>query len=83
MWKVLKRYVSSICRFIFTADPRGILKLWQLCDPFPPASYESSKTCNVFLVAEFSSCFGTRIMCLDVSFEDEVSICIISSSDFI
>lgn len=62
-------------RFIFTADPKGRLKLWQLCDPFSSVCYESSKTNNVFLVAEFSSCFGARIMCLDASFEDEVLFC--------
>ncbi|XP_024044008.1 uncharacterized protein LOC18048806 isoform X3 [Citrus clementina] len=61
--------------FIFTADPKGRLKLWQLCDPFSSVCYESSKTNNVFLVAEFSSCFGARIMCLDASFEDEVLFC--------
>lgn len=71
------------CRFIFTADPKGRLKLWRLCDPFSSDCYESSKTNNVFLIVEFSSCFGARIMCLDASFEDEVSICLISFSDFI
>ncbi|KAJ0052686.1 hypothetical protein Pint_00789 [Pistacia integerrima] len=61
-------------RFVFTADPRGILKLWQLSDLLSSACQKSSTTYNVSLIAEFSSCFGLRIMCLDASFEDEVPI---------
>ncbi|KAK3194383.1 hypothetical protein Dsin_025693 [Dipteronia sinensis] len=62
-------------RFVFTADPRGILKLWQLHDPSLSVHGEPSRTNNVSLVAEFSSCFGVRIMCLDASFENEVLVC--------
>ncbi|CAK7348505.1 unnamed protein product [Dovyalis caffra] len=62
------------CRFIFTADPRGILKLWRLGD-FLPSGSLTSGTFDASLIAEFTSCFGMRIMCLDVLFEDEVLIC--------
>ncbi|XP_024018186.1 uncharacterized protein LOC21397028 [Morus notabilis] len=61
--------------YIFTADPRGTLKLWRLRDPLQPLPHNSVDSCNVSLIAEFTSCFGRRIMCLDVSFEDEVLVC--------
>uniref|UniRef100_A0A5B7C8Q1 WD repeat-containing protein 6 n=1 Tax=Davidia involucrata TaxID=16924 RepID=A0A5B7C8Q1_DAVIN len=61
-------------RFIFTADPRGTLKLWKLCDPLQSVSHSRMKS-YMSLVAEFASCFGIRIMCLDVSFEEEVLVC--------
>ncbi|PRQ45090.1 putative transcription factor WD40-like family [Rosa chinensis] len=54
--------------FIFTADPRGTLKLWRLCD-------HSATSCDVSLLAEFTSSFGSRIMCLDASLEEEVLVC--------
>ncbi|XP_059625527.1 uncharacterized protein LOC132268736 isoform X2 [Cornus florida] len=60
-------------RFIFTADPRGTLKLWRLCDPLHSVPYNSS--CAVSLIAEFVSCFGIRIMCLDASLEEEMLLC--------
>ncbi|KAL5859325.1 hypothetical protein ACOSQ4_000621 [Xanthoceras sorbifolium] len=62
-------------RFVFTADPRGILKLWQLRDLSLSSHCESLRTNNVTFVAEFSSCFGVRIMCLDASCENEVLVC--------
>ncbi|XP_012082975.1 uncharacterized protein LOC105642679 isoform X2 [Jatropha curcas] len=62
-------------RFIFTADPRGVLKLWKLQDPLLPISHTSARTFDVSLIAEFTSCFGTRIMCLDAFPEDEVLVC--------
>ncbi|XP_021895939.1 WD repeat-containing protein 6 [Carica papaya] len=62
-------------RYVFTADPRGILKLWRLSDPVASVSCDSSKTCDVSLIAEFSSCFGARIMCLDALVEEEVLVC--------
>lgn len=61
--------------FIFTADPRGILKLWRLSDPLPSGSLTYGRTFDASLIAEFTSCFGIRIMCLDASFEDEVLVC--------
>ncbi|KAJ8899021.1 hypothetical protein K2173_008844 [Erythroxylum novogranatense] len=61
--------------FIFTADPRGNLNLWRLCDPELPVSHISATTFNVSHIAEFTSCFGIRIMCLEALFEDEILIC--------
>ncbi|XP_065859842.1 uncharacterized protein [Euphorbia lathyris] len=62
-------------RFIFTANPRGVLKLWKLHDPLLSVSHNSARTFGVSLVAEFTSSFGYRIMCLDASSEDEVLVC--------
>ncbi|XP_062003217.1 uncharacterized protein LOC133720762 [Rosa rugosa] len=53
--------------FIFTTDPRGTLKLWRLCD-------HSATSCDVSLLAEFTSSFGSRIMCLDASLEEELNV---------
>lgn len=58
-------------RFVFTTDPRGILKLWRLYDPSVSVYNYSGR---ITVMAEFPSCFGTRIMCLDASFEKEVCI---------
>ncbi|KAJ9187931.1 hypothetical protein P3X46_003342 [Hevea brasiliensis] len=62
-------------RFIFTADPRGVLKLWKLHDPLFVVSHTSARTFDVSVVAEFTSSFGIRITCLDASSEDEVLVC--------
>ncbi|THG19177.1 hypothetical protein TEA_002269 [Camellia sinensis var. sinensis] len=62
-------------RFIFTSDPRGTLRLWRLGNPLQSVSHSSPKSCDPLLIAEFVSCFGIRIMCLDASFEDEVLVC--------
>ncbi|KAL7200223.1 hypothetical protein ACSBR1_032192 [Camellia fascicularis] len=62
-------------RFIFTSDPRGTLRLWRLGNPLQSVSHSSAKSCDLSLIAEFVSCFGIRIMCLDASFEDEVLVC--------
>ncbi|CAH8304075.1 unnamed protein product [Eruca vesicaria subsp. sativa] len=56
-------------RFVCSCNPRGLLKMWRLSDPL------ASKTDGISLVAEFSSCFGMRIMCVDASAEDEVLVC--------
>lgn len=54
------------------------MKLWKLSDPSESAS-RAAETYDVSLLAEFSSCFGKRIMCVDASVEDEViSVSIIS-----
>lgn len=58
---------------IFTADPRGMLKLWRLSDSLRSGSSVVGST-DVLLVAEFISCFAARIMCLDVSVEEEVFV---------
>ncbi|KAM3323632.1 putative protein isoform X1 [Capsicum chacoense] len=61
--------------FLFTSDPRGTLKLWRLFNPLPSVSYNVMRRCCVSLIAEFRSCFGMRIMCLDASVENEVLVC--------
>ncbi|XVF32972.1 hypothetical protein REPUB_Repub17cG0128500 [Reevesia pubescens] len=60
------------CRYVFTTDPRGVLKLWRLYDPSISVCQDSGR---ISLIAEFPSCFGIRIMCLDASFEEEVLVC--------
>ncbi|KAG6606915.1 WD repeat-containing protein 6, partial [Cucurbita argyrosperma subsp. sororia] len=60
-------------RYIFTADPRGVLKLWRLNDRVPDS--QNGENCNVSLIAKYVSCFGLRIMCLDASFEEEIVVC--------
>ncbi|XP_055962170.1 uncharacterized protein LOC126688213 isoform X2 [Mercurialis annua] len=62
-------------RFIFTADPKGILKMWKLHDASLSVSHTSARTFDVSLVAEFTSCFGNRIMCIDASSSKEVLVC--------
>ncbi|XP_075641415.1 uncharacterized protein LOC142613103 isoform X1 [Castanea sativa] len=62
-------------RYIFTTDPKGMLKLWGLYDPSPSVSHNSAGHYNVSLIGEFASCFGIRILCLDASFEEEVLVC--------
>ncbi|RVX01429.1 hypothetical protein CK203_017454 [Vitis vinifera] len=54
---------NSIGGYIFTADPRGKLKLWRLCNPSQSASQNSAISNNVSLIAEFISSFNIRIMC--------------------
>ncbi|WRX08182.1 WD40 repeat - like 5 [Theobroma cacao] len=60
------------CRYVFTTDPRGVLKLWRLYDPSLSVCHDSGR---ISLIAEFPSCFGIRTMCLDVSFEEELLVC--------
>lgn len=62
-------------KFLFTSDPRGTLKLWRLFNPLPSVSQDVMRSCCVSLIAEFRSCFGMRIMCLDASVENEVLVC--------
>ncbi|KAF9619934.1 hypothetical protein IFM89_010245 [Coptis chinensis] len=78
------RVVADVCRakvdcaftcYIFTADPRGILKLWNFCRPLHSGCDEAMGSFKALLTAEFTSCFGTRIMCLDASFDAQVLIC--------
>ncbi|XVE77500.1 hypothetical protein DITRI_Ditri13aG0067600 [Diplodiscus trichospermus] len=60
------------CRYVFTTDPKGVLKLWRLYDASIAVCHDSG---SITLIAEFPSCFGIRIMCLDASFEEEVLVC--------
>ncbi|KAJ4956703.1 hypothetical protein NE237_013486 [Protea cynaroides] len=62
-------------RHVFTADPRGILKLWRITDHSESGCDKYIKKCEVSLIAEFSSCFGIRIMCLDALLDEEVLVC--------
>lgn len=77
-WKVRRVERSSISvvfRYIFTADPKGMLKLWRLGGPSPQAAHNSARSYNnVSLLGEFASCFGNRVLCLNASFEKEVSV---------
>ncbi|XP_021279955.1 uncharacterized protein LOC110413462 isoform X3 [Herrania umbratica] len=60
------------CRYVFTTDPRGVLKLWRLYDPSLSVCHDSGR---ISIIAEFPSCFGIRIKCLDLSFEEELLVC--------
>ncbi|XP_058076183.1 uncharacterized protein LOC131224801 isoform X2 [Magnolia sinica] len=60
------------CSHLFTADPGGRLKLWRIDVTFAD---ETCVDCEMSLIAGFTSCFGTRILCLDASFEEEVLVC--------
>ncbi|KAK7259152.1 hypothetical protein RIF29_24751 [Crotalaria pallida] len=66
---------SMGCRYVFTADPRGTLKLWRLPDPSQDNLQSSMKSNNVTPIAEFISSYGMRIMCLDACMEEEVLAC--------
>jgi len=65
--------VTQSCRYVFTTDPRGGLKLWRLPDPSQSNSQNSMRDI-VSHAAEFISSYGMRIMCLDACLEEEVFI---------
>ncbi|AQL10031.1 Transducin family protein / WD-40 repeat family protein [Zea mays] len=62
------------CSHIFTADPRGVLKLWNIRNVL----FSSTDIINAPQmfppVAVFEPSFGARIMCLDASPEEEILI---------
>ncbi|XP_026457214.1 uncharacterized protein LOC113357933 isoform X1 [Papaver somniferum] len=62
-------------RYVFTADPRGILKLWRIVDPSLSNDGEIIQNKKASLLAEFKSSFGTRILCLDAKPDEEVLVC--------
>ncbi|XP_019059747.1 PREDICTED: WD repeat-containing protein 6 isoform X2 [Tarenaya hassleriana] len=62
-------------RYVFSSNPRGQLMLWKLTCPLASDSSDASGTSDISLLAEFSSSFGMRIMCLNASVEDEVLVC--------
>lgn len=78
IYEITVRSLAS--RFVCSCNPRGLLKLWKLSDPLASAASSASEADGISLVAEFSSCFGMRIMCVDASAEDEVdfSYCYVS-----
>lgn len=48
--------------------------MWRLSDQLQSVSHNCAGSVDAFLVAEFTSSFGKRIMCLDASFENEVFV---------
>ncbi|TVU48646.1 hypothetical protein EJB05_08287 [Eragrostis curvula] len=65
---------SLECSYIFTADPRGVLKLWNIRGAIFPNANDINAAEKVLLVAVFESSFGARIMCLDASPREEILI---------
>jgi len=65
---------SLECSHIFTADPRGVLKLWNIKNAILSNAHTITPSQEVSLVAVFESPFGARIMCLDVSLQDEILV---------
>ncbi|XP_020590632.1 uncharacterized protein LOC110031650 isoform X2 [Phalaenopsis equestris] len=63
------------CRHLFTVDPRGMLKLWKINNALESDTDENNLQPQVSLIAEFTSYFGARIVCLDASARDEVLVC--------
>lgn len=63
-----------LCRHIFTADPRGVLKLWDIRNALFSNTLDITTSQKVPLIAVFESSFGARIMCLDAFPQDEVTI---------
>lgn len=66
--------VPPTCRFLFTSNPRGSLKLWALDKPLQSLTSDTGigRCFDVFLLAEFTSSLKVRLMCLDASVEEEV-----------
>ncbi|XP_051118553.1 uncharacterized protein LOC127242882 isoform X2 [Andrographis paniculata] len=62
-------------RFIFTADPGGRLKMWKLCCTMSSDSKIPQGNSGLFFMAEYTSCFGMRIMCVDASLDQELIVC--------
>ncbi|EEC74377.1 hypothetical protein OsI_09702 [Oryza sativa Indica Group] len=65
---------SLECRHIFTADPRGVLKLWDIRNALFSNTLDITTSQKVPLIAVFESSFGARIMCLDAFPQDEVLV---------
>ncbi|XP_038979942.1 uncharacterized protein LOC103721829 isoform X2 [Phoenix dactylifera] len=63
------------CSHLFTADPRGTLKLWKIKDALLSDAHDTIADPKVFLIAAYTSCFGARIMCINASVEEEILIC--------
>lgn len=57
---------------LFTGDPRGVLKLWDIEDNLKINTQDFPGSIEVPLIAMFQSCFGARIMCIDASPKEEV-----------
>ncbi|XP_073008935.1 uncharacterized protein [Typha latifolia] len=63
------------CRHLFTADPRGVLKLWNIGDALQADAHDATRSYKLTLIAVFESCFGARVMCIDASSKDEILVC--------
>ncbi|KAJ0980531.1 hypothetical protein J5N97_008786 [Dioscorea zingiberensis] len=63
------------CKCVFTTNPGGILKLWKIDHALESDANKINVAQTVSLIAVFTSCFGARIMCLDVSIREEVLVC--------
>ncbi|PIA37960.1 hypothetical protein AQUCO_02900069v1 [Aquilegia coerulea] len=61
--------------YIFTADPKGTLKLWKIHGHIQSGFEQSSGSFEALLTVLFTSCFGTRIMCLDALLDEQVLVC--------
>ncbi|KAJ3681314.1 hypothetical protein LUZ60_015803 [Juncus effusus] len=62
------------CSYLLTANPRGVIKLWDLQEALKYNLTGTGKSGMVSLVAVFESCFGARIMCVDASTKEEILI---------
>ncbi|KAG8095826.1 hypothetical protein GUJ93_ZPchr0013g35650, partial [Zizania palustris] len=65
---------SLECRHIFTADPRGVLKLWDIRNAVFSSTVDITTYQKVPLIAVFEPSFGARIICLDASPREEILI---------
>ncbi|KAM0948407.1 putative transcription factor WD40-like family [Dioscorea sansibarensis] len=63
------------CQHIFTTNPGGILKLWKIDDTLESDADKINADRTVSLIAVLTTCFGARIMCLDMSIREEVLVC--------
>ncbi|XP_078169265.1 transducin family protein / WD-40 repeat family protein [Carex rostrata] len=59
---------------LFTGDPRGVLKLWDIEDNLKINTQDFPGSIEVPLIAMFQSCFGARIMCIDASPKEEILV---------
>ncbi|PKA51529.1 Dynein assembly factor with WDR repeat domains 1 [Apostasia shenzhenica] len=60
---------------LLTAGPRGSLKLWKINPLLLCNSEDNNNEQKVYLIAEFTSYYGARIMSMDASSKDEVLVC--------
>lgn len=81
LFEILNQYLITFCfpscSHLFTADPRGTLKLWKIKDALLSDAHDTTADPKVFLIAAYTSCFGARIMCINASVEEEVILCVI------
>ncbi|XP_065001018.1 uncharacterized protein LOC135634570 isoform X1 [Musa acuminata AAA Group] len=62
--------------YLFTSDPRGMLKLWKMNkDSLQSNSQNTTIGPSAFLLAVFASSFRHRIICIDALSKEEILIC--------